>query len=437
MRQYNIDFFDFSLNNIHHEVVEDLEIEYDYLSPSENSIEISKTGKVDVHDLLYIRGLNEFLGIITKVSSKEYTTEVSFKPFISLFEHDVPVDIRWQGSGSNSISLEMVIANIINRYWRGSSARVQDISSILNDPTLSVSTSTNWRFGLKADTDRGYRCAIPFYSDLIAKALSKYRIAIVPVVDFTNKKVTLQIGRTSSTETVIETNLNNVEIETFTLKEASTSVNVLEIWHEGLMNARYKDPPSITYYKHKDGSWSTDSKNKADGDEVKKSYTVTPDRDESFEEAALDKMNSIVSEGTTATVLEISLAWGTNGHMWRTFYYLYKNGTHGTETTNRVLPGVIQLTKIDISDDESFDQVAEEEADSFFSGIEYTNLIELNFDSDDALVNPKKLDHGKVFRIYKDNVGYYSILTGFRLSGDVMTLVFGTIRHDLTKKLKR
>lgn len=439
MLQYNIDFFDFQLNNIHHDVVEGLDIDWDYLSPTESTIEVSKTKKVDVHDLIYIKGLNEFIGIVTKVSIKDYTTEITFKPFITLFDHDVIIDRRWQKSGSNSMPLETVIQNRIIWYWTGSNAYIQDLSGIMPADGITTTSSTKWNFKLKSDVDKGYRLATGLYEVLIAKAMSKHRIAVVPHIDFTNKKINITIGRVSGKERVIEADLDNVVVDTFTIKEASTSVNTLEIWHEGLTDKRYKDPPSVTYYKHKNGSWSTSSDDKIEGDEVKKSYTVTPTRNKSFEATALAKLNAIIESGTNATVLEISLAWGANGHLWREHYYLHKSGDPrwDTSATNRVLPAVFQLSSIDIDDDESFEDAAYEEAYNVFSGIEWSNLIELSMDVDDKMIKPTSFNHGQVFTIYRDHIGYSSILTGIKIEDDSITLSFGIVRFDLTKKLKK
>ena len=129
------------MENVHHDTVAGIEIDDDYLSPSENTIEIAKTNKVTNKSIIYIRDLDGFIGIVTEVSNKDYLTEVKFKPLIALFDHDVIIDIRWQKNKSSATSIENVISTLITSYWIGSNARAQNLSSILNTATTSSSTS--------------------------------------------------------------------------------------------------------------------------------------------------------------------------------------------------------------------------------------------------------------------------------------------------------
>ena len=66
----------------------------------------------------------------------------------------------------------------------------------------------------------------------------------------------------------------------------------------------------------------------------------------------------------------------------------------------------------------------------------YSNLIELTMANDDGLVKPEQMEFGQQVEIISDGVAYRSILTG-RERGKNTKLVFGTVRLDLTKILRR
>ena len=67
---------------------------------------------------------------------------------------------------------------------------------------------------------------------------------------------------------------------------------------------------------------------------------------------------------------------------------------------------------------------------------EYNNLIEIEVMNDDGLVQPQKLQIGQQATIIRNNTAYQTMLTGKKVS-DTTILVFGAVRLELTKKLKR
>ena len=66
----------------------------------------------------------------------------------------------------------------------------------------------------------------------------------------------------------------------------------------------------------------------------------------------------------------------------------------------------------------------------------YSNLIELTMMNGDVLVHPEQLDFGQEVKIISKGISYTSILTG-REIGKNTKLIFGTVRLDLTKILRR
>ena len=122
-------------------------------------------------------------------------------------------------------------------------------------------------------------------------------------------------------------------------------------------------------------------------------------------------------------------------------YYLHPNGTYNMTNSNRILPVVQEIRgtapeRNGSTITRTFAKMADSEAAEVFGSIEYNNLIELEMLNDDSLVNPYNMEVGQVVNVISDGVSYNSILTGRKI-GQTTTLIFGTVRLDLTKRLKR
>ena len=82
----------------------------------------------------------------------------------------------------------------------------------------------------------------------------------------------------------------------------------------------------------------------------------------------------------------------------------------------------------------TFADAAKEQADQKFGDIKWKNYIELEVVKEE-MFNAINMRIGQVVNIYYNGVTYATILTGKKL-GNTITLIFGTIRVDLTKKLQ-
>lgn len=355
MIPFNVDFFDLKMNNIHHDGVSDIDIDMDYLSLSSNTIDIDKTDLVKEKDLLYIGSPYNFFGIITGCETKETFTTVTFEPFISIFKQNILIDTTYQNN--NSIALESVIKDAINRYWVNSGDVLQNVTGLT---VTKSSDTTNWNLSILPMSDEDPHAIVALYEKLICGAMKKYGITLTVTPDFNNKKINLNIGKINTPKFVVDADLNNVKINTFSLKKPNSNVNKLEVWD----STNYSTPP-LYYYLHFNG-------------------------------------------------LEI---------------------TYDTNNTNRVTPVVLEITTVSSSSDRTFANAAKEAADSTFNGVEWENLIELEVDLSDELVTPLSLQYGQKINILHEGVMYTSILTGKQIS-DRVILIFGTVRHDLTKILK-
>lgn len=118
-------------------------------------------------------------------------------------------------------------------------------------------------------------------------------------------------------------------------------------------------------------------------------------------------------------------------------YYKHTDGSYNTTNTDRIYPVVREIATAEASEDQTFAQAAASAAASTFGEVTYNNLIEVTCLWDDALIQPKALKIGSLVSVIHDGVSYASIMTGYKLSNNVITLIFGSIRADLTKIIRR
>lgn len=385
MKPYNIEIFNRQFELLAHTNVDDIEIEYDYLSPNDSELIVRLKGFYDTFSSQavipegggFLRALSipqleglmddvgvgayirmqrddtDLFGVITSVETADdpLLTKLGIMPFpAAIFTTQIVFDTNQQGT----VALETVLANIITAGW------ISNADTLQNIPNLSVTTTSStvaWGMNLKSDTEGMHHCVIDFYDVLIRRAVEEYGIAIQTSVDFANDSIELTIGKVSGTQT-IEADLPNVFEKTFLINESSKNTNKLNVYN----TADYTTV--ITYYKHTDGSYNT-----------------------------------------------------TN--------------------TDRVYPVVLEVTTAEASDTQTFPQAAASAAASTFGEVTYNNLIEVTCLWDDALIQPKALKIGSLVSVIHDGVSYASIMTGYKLTNNVITLIFGSIRADLTKIIRR
>lgn len=82
-----------------------------------------------------------------------------------------------------------------------------------------------------------------------------------------------------------------------------------------------------------------------------------------------------------------------------------------------------------------FAEKAKEKAIKKLSPQKYDNLIELTYSNSDSLVDVQSLEIGTLAQIHNGGKVYNSILTGYEKSEDIVKLIFGIVRIDLTDKM--
>lgn len=126
-------------------------------------------------------------------------------------------------------------------------------------------------------------------------------------------------------------------------------------------------------------------------------------------------------------------------------YYLHPDGTFDAIDRDRVYPTVIkydyaaETTKKEEDETETvipFGDNAKEKARGIFEATKYENYITLKVMADDWLVNPLGWSIGDKASIISNGIIYESIFTGFEYDGEVVKMIFGLMRLELTKILK-
>lgn len=384
MKPYNVEIFNRQFELLAHTNVDDIVLDYDYLSPNDSELDIRLSGFFDtfaaqavipeggmlralsipaLEGLMDAVGVGAYIrlqrddtdifGVITSITTSDdaLLTSIGIQPFPSaIFSAEILFDTNTQGT----VALETVIADLITASW------ISNADTLQNIPGLTVTTTSStvaWGMNLKSDTEGMHHCIIDFYDVLIRRALEEYGIAIHTSVDFQNGAINLTIGKVVGTQT-IEADLPNVFERTFLINESSKNTNKLDVYN----SANYTS--TIIYYKHTDGTYST-----------------------------------------------------TN--------------------SDRLYPVVREVQAVEVEEGSTFAQAAASAAASVFGEVTYNNLIEIKCLYDDELIRPKELEIGSVVTVIHEGQAYTSIMTGYQLENNVINLIFGSIRADLTKLLRR
>lgn len=220
MLPYKVDFFRNNLGElyfVHGDTASQIVIDDDYISAQANSIEIGPAADVASGDIVHIQNNDiDFLGVVTDASPGEYTTKVSYRPFISIFDEDFLFDTRLQGSSSGH-TLEQTIADYLTQIYVTTSDTYQRLPIEVEVGIPAANQTSRWSLGIVPDTDNGYYAVIGLYSELIVNALKRYGVVIRVRPSFSQKKIILTV--TKSTKVLkIDGDLENVTVKTLALK---------------------------------------------------------------------------------------------------------------------------------------------------------------------------------------------------------------------------
>lgn len=438
MQAYSVDIFDRQLNYKSHTNIGEIKFREDYLDPENNTVDVYTALTCEIEDYLWIHKDGEsYQGQITKIEDKGQYAQITYKTLMQNFNNTYLCDTSDLGQGT----IENYIAKVITQMFVNNSDTLQNIPYA----EVAIKTATsNWAIDIPADTDTSPYALVNFFNKVLKPAFVQYSIIVIPNIDFKLKKVTFTIETNNANTKVIEADLANVIDRSINVMKQKRMVNKVTTYNK-------KDFSMVsTYYLHTDNTFSKVDEDRMTPVQYTEKETSTPTAEEQSENI-VSSINSAIGkigrsiQGTE--VEDLDEAVETVNHYLNEGLTIgaddkvYQNGTllantDGLEADLETYTGSAQ----NIEDGQTeaaqlFEDAAYKNAETTFKSNKYDNYIELTCANDDSLINPTSLKVGQVTNVISNGVVYPTILTGRRV-GDNTTLIFGTIRLELTKLLK-
>lgn len=459
MKQFNIEIFDENFNFIFNTTADKTKYKEDYLDPEKAKVVVNSDARINVNSIIRMYRDNEdFSGIITDVKAKDDgTTEVTYTSVESLFDREVLIDV-----GQITGTMEQYMKSLMDALYVTNS----DLSQRLPMTIEAVTSTTEWSFDYKIENEPDEDEEAPprlvafvnILDDLIIPAFTQYGIVLDWTFDFNNKLIKVYITKNEADPITIEPELPNVIDETITIRKAKKRINKVNIWN----SQDYER--EITYYLHSDDSFDT-----IDSDRVVpvnyKNLKVSADNNQKCikkkvselksEYSKIKSYNGMDPEERTQEDIDEAIYYMDDVNNFMSFGWTFNSSDSLIYDADNIVVGQETWTEEDEFETaieawaetaaaETYGEVtalsifiekAHDKAYQTFSKNKYDNLIELEMAIDDDLINPMALKTGQVVNIISEGVSYTSILSGREIE-DTTTLIFGTIRLELTKTLK-
>lgn len=439
MQPYSIDIFNRNLQYKSHTNIQKVPFREDYLDPENNTVDVYSAITCEIEDYIWIHRDNEsYGGQITKIEDKGKYAQITYKTLLSLFSNTYLCNTDDLGEGT----IENYIGRVIMQLFVNNADQEQNI------PYAEVaikSATSSWMLDIVPDTETSSYALINFFKKVIIPAFEQYSIVVTPHIDFKAKKVTFTVEKNTKATKTIESDFPNVMDKSIVVRKQKKMVNKVTTYNKNNFSM------VATYFLHTDDTFDKNNTDRVTPVQWVDKECSTPTTEEQAEriaskinsaiqtidrniggheveedalQSAVDTVNDYLSEG-------LSIVSGT----------VYQNGTalantDGLKTDLETYTGSQQ--NIDDGQTESvqlFEDAAYKNAETTFKSNRYDNYIEITCALDDTLINPSILTIGQVTNVVSNGVVYPTILTGRKVS-DKYTLVFGTIRLELTKQLK-
>ena len=254
MLPYNVEFFDYNGVFITNANADGLTITKDYLSGGENTLEILNVNNADNIEkggYLHIQrsqdGIDEsyfgYIKGVTRETINNSTITIRWCDMLDLLDMPCCIDTDAQGT----IALEELIATQIRIAMNNVVALGS--ANAIGIETTTTSSTTDWGFNLKSDTEGQHHTIVNLKSVIVDRALREYDIAIklTPTFagfqsTFRNLILTFEIGKISDNAITIEADISNVVAKVLYADTQAEHVNRLTIYNE----TNYGE--SYTYY---------------------------------------------------------------------------------------------------------------------------------------------------------------------------------------------
>lgn len=459
MKQFNIEIFDENFTFLFNTTADKIKYKEDYLDPEKAKVIVNSDARINANSIIRLyRDEEDYAGIITDVKAKDDgTTEVTFSSVESLFDQEVLIDV-----GQISGTMEQYMKALMDGLYVTNS----DVSQRLPLSIEAVTSTTDWSFDYKIENEpdedeeppERLVAFVNILDDLIIPGFTQYGIVLEWTFDFNNKLINISITKNEADPVTIEPELPNIIDETITIRKAKKRINKVNIWN----SQDYER--TITYYLHSDDSFDT-----VDSDRVVpvnyKNLKVSADNNQKCitkkvselksEYSKIKSYNSMDPDERTQEDIDEAVYYMDDVNTFMSFGWTFNSPDDLIYDSNNIVVGQETWTDedefeaaieawADTAAAETYGEVtalsifiekAHDKAYQTFSKNKYDNLIELEVAVDDDMVNPMKLKVGQVVNIVNEGVSYTSILSGREIE-DTTTLIFGTIRLELTKTLK-
>ena len=135
------------------------------------------------------------------------------------------------------------------------------------------------------------------------------------------------------------------------------------------------------------------------------------------------------------------IVYNANNYTTSITYYVHSDNSWDTEDRDRITPVTREIKAVSpdssVSDPaRAFAIAAVNAAHNALSGTAWDNLIELESYVDDENITPMSLRIGQSVSIVYKEAKYTSLLTGRKIEGQKITLLFGSERIEYTKRFK-
>ena len=144
-----------------------------------------------------------------------------------------------------------------------------------------------------------------------------------------------------------------------------------------------------------------------------------------------------VSVYTDDTVINKLIVYNADNYKDTMVFYKHPDGSFDLDNKNRLTPVIYDIETAQASEDMNFEIAAIDRAISRFVVDRDSNLIELTYLQNDSLTAKFATVYGRNVTIHSGEKQYTTVLTGIELDEDSIKYIFGVVRVDLTKTLKR
>lgn len=140
---------------------------------------------------------------------------------------------------------------------------------------------------------------------------------------------------------------------------------------------------------------------------------------------------------TDTSVINKLIVYNADDYSKVIVFYKHPDGSFDTYDRDRLTPVIYDIETASETEDLSFAYAALARAISRFYSESDSNLIELTYLQNDSLTSSFDVVYGRPITIHSRDKSYRTVLTGIEIEDETVKYIFGVVRVDLTKTLKR